>query len=139
MTITVRSWALVAIMIVLGHAFPVRAAEPCCRIAGHVRPTRTHTVYIMLWRAANFLTTPTAVVRLSPDQPSDYSFTVTPGVWAVSAFEDVDENGKLDMSWFGPTEPFAFTRPFHAPRKPRFDEVSFHVDHDLADLDLAIG
>lgn len=52
---------------------------------------------------------------------------LTPGVYALEMFQDVNANGKMDQSWIGlPLEPFGFSRdarPFLS--KPGFDEVKF--------------
>jgi hypothetical protein len=42
------------------------------------------------------------------------------------------------MGTFGPKEPNGFWHPFHAWRKPRFDDVAAWVDHDLTDGDVKL-
>ena len=50
-----------------------------------------------------------------------------PGRYAIESFQDVNANGKMDVSWLGlPLEPYGFSRdarPFLA--KPRFNAVAF--------------
>ncbi len=52
---------------------------------------------------------------------------ITPGVYGIQMFQDVNANGKMDTSWFGlPLEPFGFSQdatPFVS--KPSFDQVKF--------------
>jgi uncharacterized protein (DUF2141 family) len=52
---------------------------------------------------------------------------LTPGVYALEMFQDINGNGKMDQSWIGlPLEPFGFSRdarPFLG--KPGFDDVKF--------------
>ena len=52
---------------------------------------------------------------------------ITPGTYAIEAYQDVNSNNKMDTSWLGlPEEPFGFSRdavPFLS--KPSFDDVSF--------------
>jgi uncharacterized protein (DUF2141 family) len=52
---------------------------------------------------------------------------ITPGVYAIQTFQDVNANDKMDTSWLGlPLEPFGFSQdvtPFLS--KPSFDEVKF--------------
>ena len=50
-----------------------------------------------------------------------YHFDVPPGHYALSAFEDLNGNGILDMGMFGPREPTGFWRPFQGRQKPRFE------------------
>jgi uncharacterized protein (DUF2141 family) len=56
----------------------------------------------------------------------------------VSAFEDLNDNGILDMGFFGPKEPSGFWRPFHAKRKPRFDDVASQIDNTVSDADVKL-
>jgi uncharacterized protein (DUF2141 family) len=52
---------------------------------------------------------------------------LSPGVYAIQVYQDVNANGKMDTSWVGlPLEPFGFSRdatPFLS--KPSFAEVKF--------------
>jgi len=50
-----------------------------------------------------------------------------PGRYAIQAYQDVNANDKMDVTWFGyPLEPFGFSRDAK-PRfgKPRFSQVEF--------------
>jgi uncharacterized protein (DUF2141 family) len=52
---------------------------------------------------------------------------ISPGVYAIQTFQDVNANDKMDTSWLGlPQEPFGFSqdaKPFLS--KPSFDDVKF--------------
>ena len=52
---------------------------------------------------------------------------LTPGIYAIQTFQDVNANNKMDTTWLGlPLEPFGFSQdatPFLS--KPSFDEVKF--------------
>ena len=67
-----------------------------------------------------------ASVRASTG-PLHYEFhSVPPGIYALSAIHDANNNGKLDTAFGIPTEGFAFSRnPAMKMRAPRFDEASF--------------
>ena len=97
-----------------------------------------HQVYVALWRREGFLEHPAGQVRLEPGAPLRFRFEVSPGSWALSAFEDRNGNGTLDMGLFGPTEPSGFWRRFTGWRKPRFDDVAALVDRDTPNADIAI-
>jgi uncharacterized protein (DUF2141 family) len=108
-------------------------------IAGAIRgASGRYPVFVALWDDASFLRRPVQSVRLSAGAPLEYSFSVAAGRWAVSAFEDRNGNGTLDMGVFGPKEPSGFWRPFHRWRKPEFTDVAVAVDADVlhADIDL---
>ena len=100
--------------------------------------SNAHTVYVMLLDSAGFEKQPVRQLLLQPDSVYSYSFSITPGRWAVSAFEDLNGNGILDMGFFGPKEPSGFWRPFHAKRKPRFDDVVSQIGHTISDADVKL-
>jgi uncharacterized protein (DUF2141 family) len=56
----------------------------------------------------------------------------------LSAFEDVNGNGILDMGTFGPKEPSGFSKAFNAWRAPKFEDVAFTLDRDTANADIAL-
>jgi uncharacterized protein (DUF2141 family) len=63
-------------------------------------------------------------------QPVAYVPLALPaGEYAFVVYHDVNSNGTLDANLFGyPTEPMAFSRPFHLSiRAPRFNEISLRV------------
>lgn len=107
-------------------------------VAGVVRgASGTHTVIVAIWRDSGFLAKPVQQLRLVGHDTS-FRFVVPRGSYAVSAFEDRNENGSLDMGLFGPKEPNGFWRPFHGHHKPRFNEVSNVVEHDVSDADVSL-
>jgi uncharacterized protein (DUF2141 family) len=111
------------------------SADPATvAIAGHVAgASGHHVVHVALWTSDNFLGTPTRELTFPPGTEPRFHFDVAPGRWAVSAYEDRNNNGTLDVGMFGPKEPSGFWRPFRAWRKPRFDDVDRRVDAPIAD------
>ena len=95
-------------------------------------------VYVALWDASGFLDRPVRQIKLAPGADRSFHFDVVPGRWALSAFEDRNANGVLDMGLFGPKEPSGFWRPFHAWRKPRFDDVAAQIDRDVSGADVTL-
>jgi uncharacterized protein (DUF2141 family) len=115
-------------------------ASPTVAITGKViGASGSHPVYVALWDASGFLAHPVQQVRFDPGVAPAFRFRVLPGRWAVSAFEDENGNGVLDMGRFGPKEPSGFWRPFHGWRKPRFDDVSVEIDRDTSDADIRLS
>jgi len=98
-----------------------------------------HTVYVALWDASGFLVHPTQQVRIAAGVAPEFQFRIPSGRLALSAFEDVNGNGVLDMGAFGPKEPSGFWLPFHAWRKPRFNDVEVQVDHDISGAEIRLG
>lgn len=54
---------------------------------------------------------------------------LTPGVYAVSCFHDLNDNGKLDTNFFGiPVEPYGFSNNARPKfRAPKWEEAKFTV------------
>ena len=108
-------------------------------LGGCPGPSGKNALYVALWQADGFLTKAAREVKIEPGAEPVFQFEVVKGRWAVSAYEDRNSNGKLDMWWFGPPkEPSVFWRPFNGHHKPRFDEVSYPVDKDVADADIRL-
>lgn len=97
-----------------------------------------HTIFVALWSSQGFLDKPVEQVRIDPAARPVFHFSVPAGSWAVSAFEDENNNGVLDMGRFGPREPSGFWRPFHGWRKPRFRDVEIFVDHNIPDANVTL-
>jgi len=97
-----------------------------------------HTIYVALWGSEGFLDKPVKQVRIDPQAAPTFRFYVPAGSWAVSAFEDENNNGVLDMGHFGPKEPSGFLRAFHGWHKPRFTDVAISVDHNINDANIKL-
>ncbi|MBK7865270.1 MAG: DUF2141 domain-containing protein [Archangiaceae bacterium] len=105
------------------------------QVTGH---SGKHTVHVALWEEARFFEQPAQTARFDAGVTPAFSFTVDGGRYAMSAYEDENENGSLDMGLFGPKERTGFSVPFHKWRKPRFDDVEFTVAGALADAGISI-
>jgi uncharacterized protein (DUF2141 family) len=103
-----------------------------------VGATGSCPVFVALWSESGFLQHPSRQIRIAPGTPLAFQFQVPPGRWALSAFEDSNGNGVLDMGVFGPKEPSGFSRPFHAWRKPHFDDVAVRFDRNRADVEIKL-
>ena len=112
-----------------------RSVKLSGRIAGW---SGKHPLYLALWNEKEFLVRPAQGRKLNAGDEALFDFDVSIGKWAVSAFEDLDGNGNLNMGMFGPTEPNGFWKPFRAWRKPRFADVAVLIDHDTANATLQI-
>ena len=97
-----------------------------------------YAVYVALWQSEGFLKHPVRQLRIEPGAERIFRFEVPAGRWAISAFEDRNGNGILDMGLFGPKEPSGFWRAFNGHHKPRFDEVSSPIQRDTPDADIIL-
>jgi uncharacterized protein (DUF2141 family) len=115
------------------------SAQETIKLSGRVSGSSgKKTVYVALWRADGFLTRPVQQVRIEPGSELVFHFEVAAGRWALSAFEDRNGNGVLDMGLFGPKEPSGFWRAFTGHHKPRFDEVASPVERDILNADITL-
>jgi len=115
------------------------AAPATFRLSGRVSgASGKKVVYVALWQADGFLQTPVHQIRIEPGAPLVFQFDVPAGRWALSAFEDRNGNGVLDMGWFGPKEPSGFWRAFSGHHTPRFDEVASQVERDTANANITL-
>lgn len=131
------SVALLVLGAVLGGASPADA--PRVTLAGRIDGgSRRHTVFVALWREQDFMSRPVAVARIGAGAEPEFAFEVDRGRWALGAFEDVNENGRLDLGRLGPREPSGLWRPFRAWRVPRFEDVATHVQRDTANADILL-
>ena len=109
------------------------------KLDGHVAGSSgKYSIYVALWQAEGFLNRPTQQIHFQPGANAVFHFEVPAGLWAVSAFEDRNGNGILDMGLFGPKEPNGFWRAFRGHHKPRFDEVASFIDHDIPSADIVL-
>jgi uncharacterized protein (DUF2141 family) len=66
-------------------------------------------------------------------------YSISKGNYAVMAYHDVNNNGKLDTNFLGiPSEPFAFSNNAKGfMGAPKFEKAKFIVDSDtVIDLDI---
>jgi len=118
----------------------IPASQPrTFQLAGHIiGSSGKNVVYIALWQADGFLHRPAQQFRINPGAGPVFQFQVPAGRWALSAFEDRNGNGTLDMGLFGPREPSGFWRPFTGHHTPRFDEVASPIDRDTTNADISL-
>ena len=115
------------------------AAPSTFKISGRVLgASGKKAVFVALWQAEGFLKRPVRQIRIEPGAEPVFQFEVPAGRWAVSAFEDRNGNGVLDMGLFGPNEPSGFARPFNGWHKPRFDEVDSLIEQDTPHADITL-
>jgi len=128
-----------ALLLTLSPAAGAEDGPAVVALAGRVHgASGRHAIHVALWRRDGFLEHPAREARFAPGQPPEFRFDVPQGKWAVSAFEDRNDNGVLDMGLFGPKEPAGFWRPFTAWRRPKFDDVAAAILRDTTDADVTL-
>jgi uncharacterized protein (DUF2141 family) len=137
MTQLLRLGAVSIIACVLTPA--LAAAQETLRLSGRIMGSSgKHAVFVALWQADNFLKRPVQQIHIKPVADPVFRFDVPAGRWSLSAFEDRNGNGVLDMGLFGPKEPSGFWRAFTGWHKPRFEEVAWLVERDTLNADILL-
>ena len=139
----IRGWLCVSIIIYSTTLFTARGQAPASvlvNLSGNVSGgSGKHVIFVALWQNDGFLNHPVQQVRIEQHAEPHFQFQVPVGRLAVSAFEDVNDNGILDMGAFGPKEPSGFWHPFHKWRKPRFEDVAVQVDQNVTEIDIKLN
>ena len=137
--------ALAAVILI--SAAPAFSGEGL-RVGGTVQYPAAGDVYIQLQtrteneaeQQAKFrMIVPVGPDEAGPDEKPFVFENVPPGSYAISAFQDENDNSELDSGIFGPKEPWGthrFARP--AMRGPNWDEMVFDVQGDVDDIILKL-
>jgi uncharacterized protein (DUF2141 family) len=96
-----------------------------------------HTIHVAIWDAKGFLRTPPQESFLAPGGVAKYVFAVSTGEWAITPYEDLNENGKLDRRVFG-KEPVGFWPPYCGGRRPRFPDIAQWIDQDITNANITL-
>jgi uncharacterized protein (DUF2141 family) len=129
----------VAILVTLIVAQSATAAPRTFTLSGRIlNSSGKNPVYVALWNANGFLKTPIKQIRINPGSDPVFTFDIPAGSYAISAYEDRNGNGILDMGLFGPKEPSGFWVAFNGWHKPRFEEVAFSVSADIPHADIVL-
>lgn len=75
-------------------------------------------------QASSFFKTAFVSITKAADNPSlKFTFEIPNGTYAISIYQDTDNDGKLKQGWFDiPLEPVGFGNNF----KPSFSQPTFH-------------
>ncbi|RIV25070.1 DUF2141 domain-containing protein [Fibrisoma montanum] len=89
----------------------------------NVQPNRGKIVVELYKDKADWLKTPFRKLTLPADKSTKTaSFTVPPGQYAVSIYQDKNENGTLDQNFLNiPKEPIGFGNNYRPFGKPKFE------------------
>jgi uncharacterized protein (DUF2141 family) len=117
-------------------------------VSGTITVSKQGTVYISLLNEEGFRNNykflKGSKVSVGPEELKTgkvrYKITGIPkGAFAISAYQDVNSNGKLDSGLFGPEEPWAtFRRSRPLFSGPKWEEMVFMVDTNVTDADFKL-
>ena len=136
-----------AIIVSLLSALPAYSAHSTSELANivvHVRNVAPRgTIRLGLYTEASYPDDDAKPVA-SADVPAQEGETVIelrnipPGTYAIKTYQDLNNNGKMDMTLLGvPKEPYGFSRDARPHlSKPRFESVEFAVSAGRNDQTL---
>ena len=67
-----------------------------------------------------------------------FTLNTPKGSYTIAAFEDENNNKKLDFFFFIPKEPSGFFRTFSGMSAPKFEKLKFDVDGDFVGADVEL-
>ena len=72
------------------------------------------------------------VVEINSLRTQRFTINLPQGKYSLALYHDINNNGKLDLNWFGyPKEPFAFSNNYRPVfRGPHFKECEFDMRAD---------
>jgi len=74
----------------------------------------------------------------SKDCKVPFTLNIPKGSYTIAAFEDENNNKKLDFFFFIPKEPSGFFRTFSGMSAPKFEKLKFDVDGDFVGADVEL-
>lgn len=99
----------------------------------NIQPGKGIVIMNVYDKKEDFLKTAFLTKALKADS-SNLTFVVDlpkKGTYAVTVFQDIDNNKKLKQDWFGiPQEPVGYGNNFKPSAKPRFNECAITIDTD---------
>jgi len=97
----------------------------------NIQPGKGTVVLNVYDKKEDFLKTVFLTKTLKADS-SNLTFVIDlprKGTYAITVFQDIDNNKKLKQDWFGiPQEPVGYGNNFKPSAKPRFNECAITID-----------
>ena len=135
---------ILALLIFLGSSLPVNADEELYTVSGFVTGCSSkHSIHVILYDETSFkdmtaieesIYEPTGI----EDCKVPFTLNTPKGSYTIAAFEDENNNKKLDFFFFIPKEPSGFFRKFSGMSAPKFEILKFDVDGDFVGADVKL-
>lgn len=88
-------------------------------------------IQVSVFAADNFLkkSIQTKSVFVATEDKVSVEFDLPPGEYAVSSYQDINSNNKLDRYFFGkPKEPYGFSNNVRSLGPPAYEKCKFTID-----------
>ena len=102
-----------------------------------------HPIHIILYDENSFKDWTAIKESIYEPTPSEecmmpFTVNVPKGSYTIAAFEDENNNKKLDTFFFVPTEPTGFFQKFSGMSAPKFENIKFDVYGDFIGADVEL-
>ena len=120
------------------------ADEELYKVSGFVTGCSSkHSIHVSLYDENSFQDM--TAIQESIYEPTEseeckvpFTLNVPKDSYTIAAFEDENNNKKLDFFFFIPKEPSGFFRAFSGMSAPKFEKLKFNVDADFVGADVEL-
>ena len=120
------------------------ADEELYKVSGFVTGCSSkHSIHVSLYDENSFQDM--TAIQESIYEPTEseeckvpFTLNIPKGSYTIAAFEDENNNKKLDFFFFIPKEPSGFFRTFSGMSAPKFEKLKFDVDGDFVGADVEL-
>ena len=120
------------------------ADEELYKVSGFITGCSSkHSVHVILYDEASFKDM--SAIQENIYEPTGngeckipFSLNTPQGSYTIAAFEDENNNNKLDFFFFIPKEPSGFFRTFSGMSAPKFEKLKFDVNGDFFGADVEL-
>jgi len=135
------SFSIITLQVCFNSSY---ADEELYTVSGFVTGCSSkHSIHVSLYDEASFQDM--TAIQESIYEPTGseeckvpFSLNAPKGSYTIAAFEDENNNKKLDFFFFIPKEPSGFFRTFSGMSAPKFEKLKFDVDGDFFGADVEL-
>ena len=120
------------------------ADEELYRVSGFITGCSSkHSVHVILYDEASFKDMTAIQENIYEPTGNEeckipFSLNTQQGSYTIAAFEDENNNKKLDFFFFIPKEPSGFFRKFSGMSAPKFEKLKFDVNSDFVGANVEL-
>ena len=120
------------------------ADEELYKVSGFITGCSSkHSVHVILYDEVSFKDM--TAIQESIYEPTEseeckvhFTLNTSKGSYIIAAFEDENNNKKLDFFFFIPKEPSGFFRKFSGMSAPKYENIKFDVYGDFVGADVEL-
>ena len=126
------------------HYNTAYADEELYTVSGFVTGCSSkHSIHISLYDETSFKDMTAIQENIYEPTESEeckvpFTLNILKGSYTIAAFEDENNNNKLDFFFFIPKEPSGFFQTFTGMSAPKFEKLKFDVDGDFVGADVEL-